>query len=275
MRREQVAIGRKTISYLVSEAAGDAVRHQPLRTIVFLHAFPLQAGMWEANLGALPGGWRGIAPDLCGFGRSPLPDSSSCTMNDLAGDVIDLLDRLEVTDAVLAGLSMGGYVLFEMIRSAPNYASGVILASTRPGGDTEEGKAARKKMIDLLDRSGVDAVAGDMLPKLLGSTAQRERPDLLKQVRHLITSNMASGIRAGIIAMMERRDSTPILQHITVPTLIVAGAEDTLILPAQAEDMHRAIPASACEIVQSAGHLVNLEQAASFNALVRQFLGKL
>lgn len=272
MRREQVTVGRKPIGYLLSEAAAPAVRQRPVRTVVFLHAFPLQAAMWEANLGALPEGWRGIAPDLRGFGQTPLPDEGPHRISDFAGDVVDLLDRLDITNAVAVGCSMGGYVLFEMIKSAAPYVSGAVFVSTRAGADSEEGKAARSKMIDRLEQEGVEAIANDMVPKLLGATSQREQPELVKQVRNLIVSNRNDGIATAVRAMMGRNDSTPLLNKIAVPTLVVAGAEDALIPPAAAEEMHRAIARSAIQVVPMAGHLLHLEQAGSFNDLLWKFL---
>lgn len=286
MRREHVTIGRKTISYLTSEPAAPLVRQHPVRTVVFLHAFPLQAAMWEPNLGAVPEGWRGIAPDLRGFGESSLPESAppsradarfgaaSHRMADFAGDVIELLDRLEVTEAALVGCSMGGYVLFEMLRSAPRYVSAVGLVSTRPGSDGEEARKNRQKMIENVEQEGIDAIADQMIPKLLGATTQRDRPDLMKQARSLIVANTRQGVSTAVKAIMERRDSTPLLGDIKAPTLILAGAEDTLIPPTEADAMHKAIPTSQCEVMPLAGHLPNLEQSEPFNALLWQFLQK-
>lgn len=275
MRREHVTIGRKDISYLVSTPSAPVVRQHPLRTAVFLHAFPLQAAMWEKSLETTPDGWRAVAPDLRGFGGSPLPLSARHPMAEFAGDVIDLLDYLEVTEAAVFGCSMGGYVLFEMLKAAPRYVSAAGLVSTRPGPDSEEGRKNRAKMIEQVDREGVGAIAAQMVPKLLGATTQRERPDLNAHVRSLIVENTDAGIKAAIGAMMERGDSTPLLGRINVPTLIVAGAEDTLIPPAEAEAMHRAIPKSQCELMPLAGHLPNLERPAPFDELVWQFLRKL
>lgn len=275
MRREQVTIGRKQISYLVSEPGAPASRQRPLRTVLFIHAFPLHAEMWEPNLGALPEGWRGIAPDLRGFGQSPLPPGSQHRILDFAGDMIDLLDRLDATSAVVVGCSMGGYTLFEMIHTAQNYVAGAVLVSTKATADTEEGQAGRKAMIERLERGGVAAIANEMLPKLLGMTTQRERPDLERHVRHMINSNKPETVKMAITALMERADSTPLLAHMKMPTLIIAGAEDTLIPPAQAEEMHKAIPNSQCEIMPFAGHLPNLEQTSPFDALLYQFLQKL
>ncbi len=274
MRREQVTIGRKTISYLTSEPSAPAVRQHPVRTVVFLHAFPLQAAMWEPNLGAIPEGWRGIAPDLRGFGESSLPESDNHGLMEFAGDVIDLLDRLDVTEAAVIGCSMGGYVLFEMLRAAPRYISAVGLVSTRPGSDSEDAKANRQKMIEKVESEGIDAIADQMLPKLLGATTQRDRLDVVTRARSLIVANTRQGVKTAVKAMMERADSTPLLAKVAVPTLIVAGEEDALIPPAEAEAMHKAIPTSRCEMMAFAGHLPNLEQPGPFDALLRQFLQK-
>lgn len=275
MRREQVTIGRKTISYLDSEAAAPGARQHPLRHVLFLHAFPLHAEMWEHSLGALPGGWRGIAPDFRGFGRSTLPPGDKHRIIDLAGDMIDLLDRLEITEAIVVGCSMGGYVLFEMIHTAQNYVAGAVLVSTKATADTPEGKKGRLAMIERLDRGGVDAVAEEMLPKLLGETTRRQRPDLEKRVRNIIQSNKGETIKMAIGALMERADSTSLLHHMSMPSLIVAGTEDTLIPPSQATEMHREIPKSACELIPAVGHLPSLEQPAAFDALLERYLQKL
>lgn len=230
--------------------------------------------MWEPNLGAIPEGWRGIAPDLRGFGESSLPESDNHGLMEFAGDVIDLLDRLDVTEAAVIGCSMGGYVLFEMLRAAPRYISAVGLVSTRPGSDSEDAKANRQKMIEKVESEGIDAIADQMLPKLLGATTQRDRLDVVTRARSLIVANTRQGVKTAVKAMMERADSTPLLAKVAVPTLIVAGEEDALIPPAEAEAMHKAIPTSRCEMMAFAGHLPNLEQPGPFDALLRQFLQK-
>jgi 3-oxoadipate enol-lactonase len=275
MRREQVTIGRKQIGYLVSEPAAPASRQHPTRSVLFLHAFPLTAEMWEPNLGVLPDGWRSIAPDYRGFGRSTLPDAPQHRMTDFAGDIVDLLDRLEIAQAIVVACSIGGYVAFEMWKSARNYFSGLVLVSTRATADTEEGKAGRRKMIELAEREGVEAVANQMVPKLLGATVQRDRPDLVKRVRNLALSNKPEGVRAALAAMMERRDFTGMLGDIDVPTAIVAGAEDTLIPVSASESMQGAIKGSTLDVIAQAGHLPNLEQTTPFDAILQKFLKRL
>ncbi len=267
MRRESVTVGHKSLSYLISDPPGPAVRQRPASAVLFLHAFPLQSAMWEPNLGAMPDGWRAVAPDMRwepGVG-----------MSDLAGDVVDLLDHLDITSAAVIGCSMGGYVLFEMLRSAPRYLSAVGLVSTRPGSDNEEGRKNRQKMIEQVEREGVEAIGQQMVPKLLSATTQRERPDVVAQVRSLVVGNTPERVKAAVTAMMERTDSTPLLTKIDVPALVVHGAEDALIPPAEAEGMHRAIRNSQLELIPLSGHLPNLEQPGPFDAILWKFLKKL
>lgn len=275
MRREAISVGHKTLSYVIAEPAAPPTRQRPLRTAVFLHAFPLQAAMWEPTLDAIPDGWRAVAPDMRGLGQTPLPPSDTHRMADFAGDVVDLLDRLHVTRAAVVGCSMGGYVAFELLKNAPGYVSALGLVSTRAGADSEEGRANREKMIALVDRDGVQAVATQMVSKLLGATTARDHPDLANRVRALITGNAPEGVKAAVRAMMERSDSTPLLPHIKVPTLIVHGVEDALIPPSDAELMKRAMPAAEYEPLAASGHLPNLERPAAFNTRLWQFLDML
>ena len=266
MRRDSAALGRKTLSYLIAEPAGPAVRQRSASTVVFLHAFPLQAAMWERALASMPEGWRAIAPDYRG--------EAGIRLSDLAGDVVDLLDHLGITHAAVVGCSMGGYVLFELLKSAPRYVSAVGLVSTRPGADNEESRKNRQKMIELVDREGVEAVAAQMVPKLLGATTQRERPDLTKKVRSLVVENPPERVKGWIGAMMERADSTPLVAKIDVPALVVHGGEDSLIPPSEAEGMHRAIRHSQLELLPHSGHLPNLEEAEGFDRILWPFLKK-
>ena len=267
MRREAATIGHKTINYLIAGDSEPAHRQQPRRTIVFLHAFPLQAAMWEVTLGSLPDGWRAVAPEMRW--------EPGVKMSDLAGDAVDLLDHLGAAQAAVFGCSMGGYVLFEMFRSAPRYISAGGLISTRAGADSDEGRKNRQKMIEQVDREGVEAIAAQMGPKLLGATTQRERPDVMSHVRNLAMANTPDRIKAAVAAMMDRSDSTPLLAKIDVPVLVVHGSEDTLIPPAEAEGMHRAIRNSQLELIPLSGHLPNLEQPEAFHLTLSQFLKKL
>jgi 3-oxoadipate enol-lactonase len=275
MRRESFVVGRRRLSYLVSEAPPGTGRQPPLQNLLLLHAFPLNAEMWRQQLGRPPAGWRLIAPDYRGFGQSSVSDSSPTTINDLAGDAIDLLDELDVTETVVAGCSMGGYVAFEMLSSASRYITGLILVDTRANADTEEAKVNRRKMVEALERGGSVVVADEMVPKLLGATSHRERPGLVSHIRDSIADANPEAIKMAILAMMERKDMTAQLGAIKAPTLIVAGAEDTLIPMAAVHQLRDEIKGSELVMIPQAGHLPSLEQADEFDAVIGTFLKRL
>jgi 3-oxoadipate enol-lactonase len=269
------SIGR--LQFLEAPAKGsERARSEPAGTLVLLHAFPLHAGMWEAQLPLAEGGWRVIAPHFRGMGgfAGPAVDGRSTTMDDYAADVIDLLDALHVDEAVVGGLSMGGYVAFAMFRHAPRYFRGLILADTRPQADSADVLDGRRRLLATLDARGPAAVADEMIPRLVGATTQRERSDIVDQVRRLIVESSAQGIAAGIAALMSRADSTPLLGSIHCPTLVLVGEEDVITPVTMAEDMARAIAGAQLVKVQHAGHLTSLERPDTFNAAVGRFLEK-
>lgn len=280
-RLQTLSLTQRAVGRLRYIEAQPAASMRPRGTLVFLHAFPLNARMWEPQFALAERGWRLIAPQFRGFDGaaggqvSLVPQGETCpptTMDDYAGDVIDLLDALRVQEAVVCGLSMGGYVAFAMLRHAPRYLQGLILADTRPQADAAEGVKGRERMLQVLEAKGPPAVADEMLPKLLGETTRRERSDLVEHVKGLVLANGAGAIAGALHALKSRPDSTPLLASIHVPTLIVAGEEDTVTPPAVAEEMRRAIAGSDLSIISEAGHLSNLEQAQAFNATVARFL---
>jgi pimeloyl-ACP methyl ester carboxylesterase len=258
-------------------------------TLLLLHAFPLNARMWESQLAAFADrGWRVIAPHFRGFealsqpadqpagtevlSTDPVPTAGVPSVDDYAGDVIDLLDALHAPEAVVVGLSMGGYVALAMMRLAPRYIHALVLADTRPQADSADGLANRKRMVQLARERGVAAVADEMVPKLVGETTRRERPDVVALVRALALSSSVDGVIGALEAMKTRPDSTPLLASIHVPTLVIVGDEDGITPPAVAEAMQRAIAGSQLVIVSGAGHLPNLEDPTAFNTALAGFL---
>ena len=227
--------------------------------------------MWSPQFTLAAGGWRVIAPELRGM-NGAAKDPPAASMDDYAGDLIDLLDALHVDEAVVAGLSMGGYAALAICRHAARYVRGLVLADTRATADTPEGVEGRKRMLALVAAKGAAGVADEMLPKLLGETTRRERPGVADDVRRMILDNSSDAITGAVRAMMTRPDSTPLLSSIHCPALVVVGAEDAITPPSTAEDLQRRLPGAGLVVVPRAGHLSNIEQPEAFTAALAHFL---
>lgn len=242
--------------------------------LLFLHAFPLHRRMWAAQLAALAGHAHCIAPDLRGFGEST--SAPPYTMDQYADDAIALLDTLgAVEPAVVCGLSLGGYVAFALWRRHAARIRGLILADTRPSDDTSDTRRNRAALIETAQTRGSAAIAELQAQSLLSAHTVERSPELLDSVRAMIAAQSPEAIVGGTQAMLDRPDSTATLGTITVPTLVIVGADDEITPPAVAQAMHEAIPGSRMERLPRAGHLSNLERPAAFNGVVAEFLDTL
>ena len=238
--------------------------------LLLVHGFPLDRFLWTHQVATLAG-WRRIAPDLRGLGGSDAP-ADGYTMAAYADDLIQLLDRLRVPRAVVAGLSMGGYVAFEMLRRHRERVAGLILVDTRADADGPDARAARDAMAQLAQADGVRALAERLLPRLVGRSTQQTQPHLVEQVREMMARAPLAGVVGALRAMKERADATPLLAGIDVPTLVVVGQEDEMTPPAVARAMTDAIPSAAMTVIPGAGHLSPLEAPTAVSRVCAEFL---
>jgi pimeloyl-ACP methyl ester carboxylesterase len=260
----RVELAGATAVYLES---GDATAEH---TLVLLHAFPVGVHMWEAQ--RLPAGWRAVAPALPGFDGATDASHESSSIDDYARAVLGVMDHLGIRRAVVGGLSMGGYVTFALWRLAAARCRALVLADTKAGPDTEQARAGRQAMIELVGRDGASAVARELLSKLLGETTRAERPDVTTYATQLIERQTPTGIAGALRRLRDRPDSAPLLKEIDVPVLVLVGDEDVLTPPAESERMRALLPDATLDIVSQAGHLANLERPAAFDAALGAFL---
>ncbi len=167
---------------------------------------------------------------------------------------------------------MGGYVAFAFLRNYPARVRGLVLADTRPQPDAPEGKAGRFASALTAQKDGAGAIANAMLGRLLSQKSTDEKPDLVKHVRAMIESTPVQGIAGDLMSMAERPDSVPMLASIRVPTLVIVGELDPLTPPADSKLMADTIPGAKLEVIPGAAHLSNMEDPATFNRAVGDFL---
>lgn len=239
---------------------------------LFLHAFPLNARMWDPQLAEMRSGARGLAVDLPGFGRCPAAEPD---LDRYADAAIEALDADGGGRAVVVGLSMGGYVAFRLLERHRGRVAGLVLADTRAGPDDEAARQRRTDQAARVRREGTSWLPEALLPALLGETTRRERPEVVDAVRGLVEDAEPEGVARALVAMRDRPDSTALLATISVPTLVLAGGEDTLTPPEEARAMAAAIPGARFELLPGVGHLSNLEDPLLFNAAVLPFLASI
>jgi pimeloyl-ACP methyl ester carboxylesterase len=240
--------------------------------VVFLHAFPLSASMWDAQCEALSQTHRVLRFDARGFGGST-PGELAFTMDRIADDAATLLERLGVERAVVAGCSMGGYAALAFARRHAGRLAGLVLLDTKAGPDTEEARASRRALAARVLAEGAAAAVDAFLPKLVGETTQRSRPQVVDRVRAAILAAPPRAVADALHGLAAREDSRPGLGLVRVPTLVVVGEEDVLTPPSEAESLAGAIPGARLVRVPGAGHLANLEDPGAVNAALRGFLG--
>ena len=243
--------------------------------LLLLHGYPLSRRLWQPQVEALSGAARVIAPDLRGHGDTEVPPGPY-TVDQLADDAAHLLDALAITTpVVVGGLSLGGYIALAFQRRYPQRTAALILAATRAGADSPAAQANRDQSAATAQSEGAPAIVAAMLPKLLAARTYTDQPAVVAEARAIMHRATVPGLVGALMALKTRPDATAQLAGITVPVLVIHGADDTLIPPSEAEAAARALPHSRLVLVPNSGHLLNLEQPAEFNAAVRTFLASL
>ncbi len=235
--------------------------------LVLIHAFPVDATMWERQAASLSTDAQVIAPHLPGFGGAPSA-GDVLTMDAGADHVAEEMDRAGLDRAVVCGLSMGGYVAFSLWRRHRDRIAALVLANTRAEADDEAGKERRAAVAEKARTEGSEAIA-ETPPPLLSEGADEA---LWERVKDMISRQPGEAIAAAALGMAERPDSSPVLGEIDVPTTVIVGSADTLIPPAISEPMARAIPGAELITLNGAGHLSNLEEPDGFTAALRQLI---
>ena len=243
--------------------------------VILLHGFPLCRAMWQPQVRALSKvGFRVIAPDLRGFGRSALP-AGPATMDGYADDVIALMDKLGLGRAVVAGMSMGGYVLFNLCERYPKRLAGAVFLLTRAAADDAAGRERRTALAKQVEEGRPQAVVEAFREILFAPQTLEEKPGLVAKVRSWLEAAPAEGLIAGLEAMRDRRDALPLLPQIRVPSLVIGAEEDRAVPAEHSRVIAEGIPGARLELLSGAGHMASLEVPNAVNALLLEFLENL
>lgn len=253
--------------------------------VVFLHPTPLDHGYWRPMVKQLAQ-VRAIVPDFRGHGASELgtnlpvggfarvPDAPVLTMGQLAGDVLALLDERSIEKAVFCGCSIGGYVLLELWRRAPERMRALAFVCSKPQAD---GEAALEKRAENLARVRAEGVSGfldTMANTLPGASSRARWPELVNEVRvtMTLTAEAVVAVQAGLA---RRPDSLPTVATINVPVLAIAGGEDGSVTPADMAAFQGAPGGCEWHLLPDAGHLAAYEQPERVAGIFAEWLAQI
>ena len=240
--------------------------------VLLIHGFPLNRRMWLTQTEALvAAGYRIITPDLRGFGESDAP-GSGYSMDLFADDMIALFDHLGIERAVVGGMSMGGYVLLNMLERYRERIAAACFIVTRSGADDEAGKAKRLAMARDATTIGTQVVADIFAGLLFAVETVQKRPEIVAEVAGWMRAADPAGVAGGLLAMAGRKDSTPLLVKLPIPALVIGAEEDRAMPLENVRIFTEALPQSSSCMIPGAGHMVNMEQPEAFNACLMEFL---
>lgn len=239
--------------------------------VVLIHCFPLCRQMWRSQVEALSGqGFRVVAPDLRGFGESA-SDDEKFDVSHLTDDVNDLMSYLGIGRAVMVGISMAGGLLIDMQERYPHRVAATCFLSPamQPGDAAEE--IRRLDLAELVREGHRATVADNLCERLLSGEPSQSRSDLNNQLRSWIEASSSAALAGALSVRPKRLGYRDAHQPYPVPTLIMTGARDQ-IMPMPS---HSGPNNELRQVINDAGHLVNLEAPEAVNRSLLGFLQNL
>ena len=235
--------------------------------IVLIHGFPLDSAIWERQAKALGDkGYTVLTPDLPGFGATPVQPHA--TMESFAAAIHEVIVAAGGR-AVVGGFSMGGYVTLALLREYPESVAAAMLIDTRADPDSPEARAARLASVEDMKAGGPAKLIETMLGRVL---TKHSSPELKGRVRAIMERQRVEGIIAAQQAMAKRHDQTELFSQLTIPLLVVVGAEDAVTPPSVAMAMHNRVPHSMLVQVAHAGHMAPMEEPERVTGAIETFL---
>jgi pimeloyl-ACP methyl ester carboxylesterase len=238
--------------------------------VVLIHGHPFDRTLWAPQLAALHGGFRVLAPDLRGFGRSPV--TPGCVlMREYAADIEELLAALGIATAAVVGLSMGGLVAMELAAAAPRryWALGLVATTAQP--PSPDDRRIRDERAEATERDGMRVLVDYMQSGLYSPSCP---PAVRSRVDAMMAAAPAAGAAAALRGRGRRPDYRPLLAALDIPALVVAGTADPWSDAAVTDEIVAHLRRPELVMVEGAGHLPNLEAEAEFNEALLSFLGR-
>jgi 3-oxoadipate enol-lactonase len=238
--------------------------------LVFIHGHPFNRSMWDRQVDLFTTNYRLILPDLRGYGDSDIT-FPRVMLDEMALDIIHLLDELGIDKAIFVGLSMGGQIALDIYRLFPQRCNALVIVDSDARGETPESAARRLESAEAILADGMIKHTDDTIHKYIAK-ASLNNPAVYQPLYKMMSTTKPEGAAAAHRGRADRRDHLDILPSITIPALIIVGSEDFFTPLPIARLMSDNIPGAELVCIEGAGHLPNMEAPAAFNVALDSFL---
>lgn len=241
--------------------------------IILIHGWPLSSSLFDDNIPALAEEYRVIAPDLRGFSNSEMSGTpSEIRVEDYAQDVLALMDELEIEQAVIGGMSMGGPIVFAMHEQAPERFLGMLLINTIAANPFPQEEQLWLGWAENIEQNGVGVIPDQAMGDMLTGQTRMDNPGLVNHLSSMMENASDEGAIAGAYALANRSDFQPMLADITVPALIIVGLEDAIYPFEISQDMQENITDSELNILDGASHAAIIEAPEDANEAILNWM---
>lgn len=241
--------------------------------VIFVHGFPYDHSMWDAQVNNLKNEFYCVTYDIRGLGKSP-SEGGQFTIEDLSEDLISLASSMKYKP-VVCGLSMGGYIALRAFEKDETKFKGLVLLDTKSIADNDETKLKRANAISSITKNGVEQYVKSFIPTCFSQRFMNDCRDLYEGIINNSMTFDPVGVKGCILAMACRTDTTAVLGKIDVPVLVLCGEEDKLCPPDDMKKMAELIRNSEFQIIKDAAHMTPIENPDRVNYLIKAFLHKI
>lgn len=243
--------------------------HPDKPPLILHHALGANLDMWRHQLDVLEPHFRVIRMDMRGHGKS-LALPSPYSMEELAGDVVLVMDALGIERSRFLGLSIGGMVGQALALNHPDRLECLVISNTTSQMPVEMGPLWDGRIQDVVD-GGMETQIAMTLSRWFTDDYAQGHGEVLDWISSMVLGTSPEGF-VGCCEAIKLLDFTDRLGEIDIPCLIIAGGQDPGIPPEKSEEIHERVRGSRLEIIEEAAHLSNVQAADEFNKLVLSFL---
>lgn len=258
---------KHNINGLAVETSGDSNK----QTIIFVHGFPYNLHMWDNQFAELSKDFHCVRYDIRGLGESYVGDGQY-TMEAYVNDLFMIMNELNLTEPVVCGLSMGGYLTFRALEREQHKFRAAILLDTKPNADDNANKLRRAAGIDQINTAGLEAFVDAFVPNTFSDNFKKEEEEIYNNTLKQCKANNPTGVKGAIIAMLSRTDTSDFLPELKIPVLVIAGNLDKLTPPQIMREFANRIPNAEFAIAPRSGHMSPIENPSFVNDMIRGFV---